>query len=375
MLAGKEPSNNCTYGQLLTIAPYSPASSPRTAAELETFVAAHFSQVAHFLRSDFNKRGKKLVVGLRDIASVTFLTFLRRRLVKQDGIAVDQLCRRMALIARNVHMTAGKWKRRSLVMVESRGHPALRGVTVGARSFPSLYFELAAVRLFVTWLTVQGRAFELNLAVSGQRLVALTASDSSMCSEKGKFCLRVVKAVHVDPRPGVVARLATKGCPVRALALLPVAEFAAMRVLMTRGAGLIRKPEGQDFVRAVRHFRFVAFAAGDRGMSPGQRKLGFLVHGYRVDRPVVVLNGMARFAAILVSRTGELAIMLVLMAIEARRKFHLVDGVSCCRNVAFRARHADVLAFERIVRRLVFLNAEERWLPRFHVVALAAFTF
>ena len=122
--------------------------------ELETFVAANFSQVAHFLRSDSNKRGKKLILGLRDIASVTLLTFLGCRLVKQDGAAVDKLCRRVAFIAGNVHVTAGKWERRSFVMVERGRNPALGVVALGARSLPGLHFELAAVRLFVTGLTV-----------------------------------------------------------------------------------------------------------------------------------------------------------------------------------------------------------------------------
>jgi hypothetical protein len=74
------------------------------------------------------------------------------------------------------------------------------------------------------------------------------------------------------------------------------------------------------------------------------------MHGDGVSRAVIVLHSVARFATILVGRIRELSVVFVLVAIEASRKLHLVQRLCARRSVALRAWHADVLAFERVVR-------------------------
>ena len=60
------------------------------------------------------------------------------------------------------------------------------------------------------------------------------------------------------------------------------------------------------------------------------------------------MKGVARFAAVVVERAGELASMDVRVAPNTRRQFYLVDGHRTRGYVALRAGDIDVLSFQRV---------------------------
>ena len=131
-----------------------------------------------------------------------------------------------------------------------------------------------------------------------------------------------------------------------------------MRIGVARRAGAVLEMEGQDFVRAPAQPDLVAFRAGYGGVRSGKRKARVLVLGDRIRGPVEILHRVAILAAILVGRGGELFVMLVLVAIQAGREFHLIDRVFARRRVAFVAGHGRVLSFQRVLRRGVLFHAK-----------------
>lgn len=68
---------------------------------------------------------------------------------------------------------------------------------------------------------------------------------------------------------------------------------------------------------------------------------------------------MAGFTLILIGCGGKLPVMGVLVAIGAGCEFHFVNGVLARRDMAFCAFHLRVLAFERVVGRVMLLYAEQ----------------
>jgi hypothetical protein len=200
---------------------------------------------------------------------VTLVTFPGRRFVEQHGICFDQLRRRMALVARDVGVAAGERERRALVVVERGRHPALRIVALPAWSVPGTGLELAAVRFFVTRLTIQGRAFELDLVLSGQRFMALPARHRSVHPRERELCFCVVEAIDINPRSRAVTGFTAKWRAIRPLTDHPVIELAVMGILMAGRAGLVGKPERQNLVCTMSDGRFVTFVTRDGGMGSG----------------------------------------------------------------------------------------------------------
>ncbi len=127
---------------------------------------------------------------------------------------------------------------------------------------------------------------------------------------------------------------------------------------VTPGAGAIRKVERDDFVRALRRPYLVAFDASHGRMSARQRKLRVAMLRDGEEGPVEVLDRVAALATVLVRRSGELAIVRVLVAIRARSELHFVDGVLSGWNMALRALHTNVLSLQRIPRCRMLFHAK-----------------
>ena len=124
--------------------------------------------------------------------------------------------------------------------------------------------KLPVVRIGVASFASLSRAFELNPILSRQNFMAGAAGHRAMHSQKRKLGLRMVKAVHVDPRFGVVAGLATKRGSVWPPPLHPVPEFPMMRIEMTGCATLILELKRQDLVGAPGNAGLVAVGTGNR---------------------------------------------------------------------------------------------------------------
>lgn len=116
------------------------------------------------------------------------------------------------------------------------------------------------------------------------------------------------------------------------------------------GACAVRKMEGQNFVRSSAEACLVAFGASNSHVRTGQHEVCFLVLGDCIGRAVKIFYGVAIFATILVGSGRKLFVVLVLMAIRARREFHFVLRVFSGRSVALVARNSCMFAIERILR-------------------------
>jgi len=101
-----------------------------------------------------------------------------------------------------------------------------------------------------------------------------------------------------------------------------------MRICVACRAGLVRKPERQNVLAAMRDSRLMALIARHGEVRTRKRELGLLMLRDGEERPMKVAHGMARLAAIVVWRAGELTIVRILVAIRAARELHLVDRLA-----------------------------------------------
>lgn len=201
------------------------------------------------------------------------------------------------------------------------------------------------------------------------------AFHGAMRAKQRELRFGVVEAIHVSPGAGVVASFATERSAVSAKLCHTVIEFALVRIFVTAGTGQIVPTKRKDPVEAARSARFVAFVARDGSMRASKRITRLAVHGHGIGRDVEVPNGVAVLAAVLMRRRNELAVVLILVAVQTSGKLHFVNRVFACGKMAFGAVDFDVFALERVVGSVVFFHAEERRLPAFHGVAFGAFAF
>lgn len=160
-----------------------------------------------------------------------------------------------------------------------------------------------------------------------------------------------------------MARFAAKRGAIRAAAGHAVVEFAMVRIQVTRGTSLALKLEGYDFVRAAAGSYFVALVARHGHVRARECEMGFAVIRDRKRGAVKIQDGMATLAAVLIGSGGKLPIVRIFVAIQTGGEFHFVHRILACRNVALGALDGNVLALQRILRRGVFVDAKEGWLP------------
>jgi len=185
----------------------------------------------------------------------------------------------------------------------------------------------------------------------------------------------MIEAINVCPGLHGVTSLTTERCSIRPLFRHPIVEFALVRVLMARGAGLIFKFERQDLIRPPGGPDLMAIAAGNRRVRTGKREFRVAVFCNRIRRAVPVHHGVAVFAAVLIGSAHKLAVMRILVAIHAEFKLDVVNCVLTCRDMTLRTFHLDVFALQGIARVVVLLRAERRRLPSVDVVTFFAGAF
>jgi len=214
----------------------------------------------------------------------------------------------------------------SFVVVESGGNPALRVVTIRTGSLAG-FGELASVSVLVTVLTNLGRALELHFLGTDGNLVTGAALYRAMRAKQRKFRLGMVEAIHVGPRAGIVAGFAAERVAVSAALRHAVIEFAFVGILVAASAGHVVPAERQDLVGPAGGAGFVTFVATYGGVSADKRIARLAVHGDGVSGSVEVADRVAVFAAVLMGRGGELAVVLILVAIQAGGKLDFVNRI------------------------------------------------
>lgn len=150
--------------------------------------------------------------------------------------------------------------------------------------------------VLVTVLANMRRALELHIFRTHRHLVTSATLHRAMCSEQGKLCFRMVKPVHVRPRPRVVTSFAAERRAIGAPLRHAIVEFAVMDILVTAGAGHVLKDKGQDLIGPAGGAYFVAIGAGDGSMCTGQGETSFAMFGDCKGGAVKVQNGMTILA-------------------------------------------------------------------------------
>src|SRR5579863_8182940 len=238
---------------------------------------------------------------------------LGRGLLKENRFAIYLFFKGMA--HRAAHILVGPRQRElgALVMVKGRRGPMLVHVAVGAlryARFISLFrlfdCKLGSVRVDVAGFALLRRSLELNLVGPRQCLVALAAGDPAMSPQQRELCFRMVEALNVDPRPGVVAGFAAERRAVGALGRHAFLEFAFVHVLVAGVAIHVGEMERENFVGSAGEPHLVALGAADGHVSSRERILGVFVLGDSECRAMEILDRVAILAAILVRRRGEL---------------------------------------------------------------------
>ena len=264
----------------------------------------------------------------------------------------------MTLAARNIRVAPLQGEMGPRVVVESRGNPSLRIVTIRASRLPCLG-KLACMRIFVAILTNLRSALELHRLRSHRHFMAITALNGPVRAEQREFRFRVVESIDVCPGPHIVAGFAAKRRAVCAALRHAVVEFPVVHINVTGRAGPILEMERQDFVLASCGTDFMTIGARHSRMSASQCETCVAMFGDGKGGTAEVQNGMAIFAFVSVRSGGELAVMGILVAIRARCELHLVNRIFPRGEMAFAAFHGDVFPLQRILGRVVFLHAEE----------------
>jgi len=113
----------------------------------------------------------------------------------------------------------------------------------------------------------------------------------------------------------------------------------------------------------------MAVAAQDGQVAVAQREAGLFVLGQRKRRRLESLERVALLTLIQPRRSGELGLVLIVMAVQAAGELHFVKRVLPLRGMALRALQFRVLAFERVLGGGVRLHVELGRLPTVDVVA------
>jgi len=182
----------------------------------------------------------------------------------------------------------------------------------------------------------------------------------------------MIESVDVAPGFHTVTGFAAEWGAVGSFACHLLIELLLMGVLMASHATPAFKMERQDFVSTPTQANLVAIRARNCRVRSLKREPRIAVLRNREARTMPILDGVAILAAVVVGRRSKLMVVRILVAIQAGRQLHLVDSVFARRNMAFCALHLGVLATQRILRSVVFLDAKQRRFPTINGVTLGA---
>ncbi len=259
-------------------------------------------------------------------------------LVVEDHVPSDGLFERVARGARDLLVAAPQRKSRPVVIEEGRS-PFCTVVTGCAVVFSCAKLPRVRVIVLMTVFASAGRACEPYMTQSEfhvGRLVAIGACYGTMSPYQWKARRLMVKLRQIFPFLRGVACLAAKGLSRGIVDRHAHRELAFMYVLVTA-----RAAERIEVIWSCLQTwcRLVAFVAGHSFVSPGQRETGLLVLCERVICTLEGCAGVALLTAVAPWNAGELAGMLILVAINTEQILQLELCLFACRDMAGGARH------------------------------------
>lgn len=332
----------------------------------------HRKQILHSAGRNYISRETGPPAG--GLGAVAIGAFRRRLLVNDHWLAIHFARLFVTILTRHIRVASLERKFCLHVMIERRGHPALRGVTIGARRFPR-HRKLPGVRILVTVFAIPGSAFELYRVGAGRNLMAGATRHGAMRAQERKIRFRVVKPVYVRPRRHAMAGFTSQWRTVCAPLRHALVEFAVVRVRVTRRARAVFESKCDDSIGAAGRPQLVAIRTSHGGVGALQCEARLAMHGDGKGRAVKIADRVAALALVEERSACELAGMGVLVTVHARFEFHFVKRVLAGRDVAPGAFHLDVFAPERIAGGVMFLHAEKRRLPAIDRVAIRALAF
>ena len=172
----------------------------------------------------------------------------------------------MTFVAPHIRMASLQGEMGPRVVVEDRGNPALRSVTIRTSRL-SDFHKLACVRIFVTILTNLRRTLELYLLRRHRHFVTIAAFDSPVRAEEREFGFGMVEAVDVCPGPHMVASFAAQRRAVGAALRHAVLELVVMRILVAGCTASVFEMEGQNLIRSARRAYLMTIGARHGSMS------------------------------------------------------------------------------------------------------------
>ena len=254
-------------------------------------------------------------------------------------------------------MASGESEMSTGVVVECGGQPTLRIVAVGTMSLAVLGDELRIVSIVVASFALLGSALKSRL-IAGRGFVALAAGDRAMSADQSELCFGMIEAVHVCPGAHAVAGFASEGRAIGAFASHAIVELPFVRIFVAGSTVAVLKMERKNLVCAAAKTSLVTIGAGDGYVCSSQGESRGFVFCDGECGAMKFDDGVTVLAAVVVWCGGELVVVRVSVAIEARAEFHFVDGVFAGGNMALRAFHGNVLALQRVAGNVVFFNAE-----------------
>lgn len=224
-----------------------------------------------------------------------------------------------------------------LVVIEQRGLPLVRVVASGTVCRP--FAELIGMWVFMTIPAIDGRFRELYVRHSElkiRRAMALTACHCSMRSNQREPCTVMIELRDILPLSGCVAGLASQRPAIGSTSCHLLRKLPFVDVFVATGAAEIGKMIWRYFRTGQ---RLVTVIAGHCLVSAGEGEAGFLMLGKRVTGGLERSAVVAVFTLVVPRSSCKLAIVLILVAIEALREAQLEARVFACGDVARSAGH------------------------------------
>lgn len=175
----------------------------------------------------------------------------------------------------------------------------------------------------------------------------------------------MIEAVEFLPLNRRVARLASRSPAVGALCSHLSAELTRVRIVMACGARAIFETELHGPDGAARLF-LVALPTRHGQVCAGQGEARLLVTSEREMCGTKFRDTVALFAAIVIGRSGELALVNILMAIAALRLGNSKNRLLALRDVALVAFHLGMPTLEWIAGRGMLFKSKCRGLEPLH---------
>lgn len=291
-------------------------------------------------------------------------------LIEHYWLSIDRLPIGMAGRAGNILVGAFERKRCLLVIKERR----LPLVAVVARcAVFATCAELVGMRIFVAFAALRRSLRKRDMdhrPLQVRRSVAIDASHRAMRADQRESRAGVIKSRHICPLLSRVTCLTTQRFSGSAEQRHTPGKLSLMNIRMTACATQLREMKlGNGGTRQ----RLVTLVTRHRHVTTCQWKATLLMLCQSHRRCLERVTGVTLLAPIAPGIGYKLALVGILMTIDANAELDLVKSLRARRNMAGRTRHRGVRRHQRKARLRMIRNIERSWRPTRHdVTTLAA---